>query len=155
MGYITTLKVQQIRWYRRSKGLTIGTANGCFDLLHPSHVHFLRECKAELGPNSLLVVLVNDDRYCLKVKGPGRPIIPQEDRLKMVRSVKGVGLAFLFGDKDPGKWIRRIRPTMHFKGNDWEGKECPEAKYAPLHFIASDLTYTTSGLVERIQKGAQ
>ncbi len=153
--FIGTKKVQALRHLRRRRGLTLGTTNGCFDLLHPGHIQFLRDCKEQLGPTSLtfLIVLVNADRYCSIVKGDGRPIIPQADRIQMVRGIKGVGAAFLFSERTPEKWIRRLKPDVHFKGVDWKGKEVPESKHAPIEFISLIEGYSTTSLIERIRKG--
>lgn len=150
---ILTKHVRMIRYLKRKKGYRVGTTNGCFDLLHPGHVDFLRKCRTKLGPKGLLVVLVNTDVY-LRTKGPDRPIIPESDRLAMVRSVKGVSFAYLFSESAPDKWIRRIRPDVHFKGSDWQGKDIPEARYADVEFIDLLPGYSTTSLVRRIRDGA-
>jgi glycerol-3-phosphate cytidylyltransferase len=133
------------------KGYRVGTANGCFDLMHPGHVAYLRKCRELLGKKAILVVLVNDDRWCAANKGHDRPVIPQQDRLEMVRGIKGVTFAYLFQERTPEKWLRRIRPDVHFKGVDWKDKDCPEARYAKeMRFVPFEKHYSTTALVSQI-----
>jgi len=153
--FISTKKVQALRHLRRRRGLCLGTTNGCFDLLHPGHIQFLRDCKERLGPPSLtfLLVLVNSDQYCRRTKGDDRPIIPQANRIQMVRGIKGVGAAYLFSENTPEKWIRRLRPDVHFKGADWQQARVPESAYATVEYVPLLDGFSTTDLIDRIRKG--
>ena len=61
----------------RSQGKRIVFANGCFDILHAGHVRYLEAAKA-LG--DLLIVAVNSDEQGRRLKGEGRPLMPQDQR---------------------------------------------------------------------------
>jgi cytidyltransferase-like protein len=67
-------------------------ASGVFDLLHNGHLEYLRGLK-QFG--DVIVVLVKSDERVRRGKGPLRPIIPEEDRVRMVSAIKGVDYAFI------------------------------------------------------------
>lgn len=149
-GYIDQKKVKSLRWLRRNKGLSIGTTNGCFDLLHPGHVSFLRRCSNRIGTGGVLVVLVNDDHYCMVNKGQGRPVVGENDRLAMVRAIKGVDYAWLFSESSPAEWIEAIAPDVHFKGADWKGMDVPEERFAPVEYLTLRGMHSTTMMIGRI-----
>jgi len=73
----------------RTEGLRVVLTNGCFDLIHPGHLSFLRRAK-ELG--DVLVVGVNADDSVRKLKGPDRPLLRDVDRAEMVAALDPVDL---------------------------------------------------------------
>ncbi|MCS7312169.1 MAG: adenylyltransferase/cytidyltransferase family protein [Acidobacteria bacterium] len=103
------------RW--RAEGLCIVMANGCFDLVHGGHVCYLRAAAA-LGDR--LVVAVNDDASVRRLKGPGRPVFPLEQRLRLVAAIAGVAAVFPFEDPDVTRILVELRPHIHCKGGDYE-----------------------------------
>jgi D-beta-D-heptose 7-phosphate kinase/D-beta-D-heptose 1-phosphate adenosyltransferase len=131
---------------------TIVFTNGVFDILHAGHVEFLRQAKA-LG--DLLVVGVNSDRSARKLKGAGRPINSENNRLALVAALDSVDHAVLFDDDTPAGLIRALRPHIHVKGGDYAGATLPEAeavaevggRVAILPLIGS---HSTSGVIDRI-----
>lgn len=153
--YIDERKVERIKMAAREKGLRLGSTNGCFDLLHPGHVHFLQECKRSLGRRGLLVVLVNDDDYCRRTKGEDRPIIHQLYRVEMVQAIKGVGVSMLFKEEEPSKWLELLKPEVHFKGSDWEKCDyvIPESRVVKVDFIDTIGSFSTTALIDGIKRG--
>src|SRR5437588_3833126 len=79
----------------RQAGARIVLANGCFDILHVGHVRYLEGAKA-LG--DLLVVGVNSDAQVEKLKGQGRPLMPQNQRAEMVASLEAVDYVVIFDE---------------------------------------------------------
>ncbi len=109
----------------RAAGRTIVFTNGVFDILHAGHVHFLREAKA-LG--DVLVVGVNSDSSARRLKGPGRPITSERDRVSLVAAFDVVDHVILFTEDTPTEMIRLLRPHIHVKGGDYADEALPEAE---------------------------
>jgi D-beta-D-heptose 7-phosphate kinase/D-beta-D-heptose 1-phosphate adenosyltransferase len=107
---------------RRSGGKVIFT-NGCFDLLHRGHLFLLQEAR-KLG--DVLVVGVNSDASARRVKGPGRPLMPEEDRVELLEALSCVDHVLLFDEDTPEDLIRRIKPDLHVKGGDHAGDRLVE-----------------------------
>lgn len=92
--------------------MRVGFANGCFDLFHDGHVHFLTVCRRHCD---YLIVAVNSDAYCRRVKGVTRPYDPLQQRMAHVRGLAEA--VFPFEGREE-KLIMEIRPDVVFKGHD-------------------------------------
>ena len=92
--------------------MKVGFANGCFDLLHEGHRHYLTECRRHCD---YLIVAVNSDRYCREVKGADRPLEPLQQRMLNVRAFAEAVIPF---EGREGHLIMQIRPDVIFKGGD-------------------------------------
>lgn len=112
---------QRLRTWKR----VVVWTNGCFDLIHAGHIESLQAARA-LG--DALVVGVNSDASVRRRKGPGRPIVPEVERLKMVASLKAVDYATIFDEDDPGRCIGELRPDIHCKGDDYASRDQPLAE---------------------------
>lgn len=108
----------------RAAGRRIVHTNGCFDLLHVGHLRYLRQARA-LG--DVLVVSINRDSGVRRLKGPGRPIVPEEERAELVAALACVDYVTLFEEPTPAEVIRLLRPHLHVKGGDYRAEELPEA----------------------------
>lgn len=98
-------------------------ASGVFDLLHIGHVRYLEESKKTGGKNAKLVVIVAKDSTVEKRKGK-KPILPEDQRLELVKSLKVVDEAILgYEDFDIDKVIAKIKPEIITVGHDQEGVE--------------------------------
>lgn len=97
--------------------------NGCFDLLHPGHIHYLSEAKA-LG--DILIVGLNSDASVKKIKGSDRPINDQLFRATMLLGLKPVDVVVIFDEETPVKILSIIKPSIHVKGGDYNVKTLPE-----------------------------
>src|SRR6476469_4665883 len=107
----------------RSNGLRIVLANGCFDLLHVGHLRYLAGAKA-LG--DLLVVGVNSDVQARRLKGEGRPFMPEMERAEMLASLRVVDIVTIFDEPTVEMLIRTTRPDVHAKGTDYTEETVPE-----------------------------
>jgi rfaE bifunctional protein nucleotidyltransferase chain/domain len=100
----------------RLKKRTVFT-NGCFDLLHKGHVHYLEKAQ-KLG--DLLIVALNSDASVKRLKGQTRPINPLEDRLEVMAALESVDFVTWFEEDTPLELIRLIQPQVLVKGGDWK-----------------------------------
>ncbi|HEV3259602.1 MAG TPA: bifunctional heptose 7-phosphate kinase/heptose 1-phosphate adenyltransferase [Gemmataceae bacterium] len=97
-------------------GQALVLANGCFDLLHAGHVAHLQ---AAAGLADALVVAVNSDRTVRRLKGAGRPVLPEAERAALVAALGCVDHVLVFDDETPHELLRRIRPDVLVKGGDY------------------------------------
>jgi rfaE bifunctional protein nucleotidyltransferase chain/domain/rfaE bifunctional protein kinase chain/domain len=104
-------------------GVLVATG-GCFDLLHAGHVATLEAARA-LGDR--LVVCVNSDASVARLKGPGRPLQPVQDRARILRALACVDDVVVFEEDTPEQVLRTLRPKLWVKGGDYSGVEVPEA----------------------------
>ena len=100
----------------RRLGKRVVFTNGCFDLLHPGHTRYLAEAR-KLG--DVLVVAVNSDRSVRVLKGPGRPIMPEDERADILAALEAVSYVTIFDDLTPQAVIARMLPHVLVKGGDW------------------------------------
>jgi rfaE bifunctional protein nucleotidyltransferase chain/domain/rfaE bifunctional protein kinase chain/domain len=109
----------------RAQGAEVLVATGgCFDLLHAGHVATLEAARA-LGDR--LVVCVNSDASVTRLKGPGRPLQPVEDRARILRALSSVDDVVVFEEDTPERVLRTLRPQLWVKGGDYSGVDVPEA----------------------------
>jgi D-beta-D-heptose 7-phosphate kinase/D-beta-D-heptose 1-phosphate adenosyltransferase len=138
----------------KTKGKRIVFTNGCFDLLHIGHIRYLEEAKA-LG--DVLVVGVNSDSSVRKLKGPQRPILPEEGRTEILSGLGCVDFITLFDEIDPLKLITSLQPNVLVKGGDWTkeqtvGREVVERSGGEVVILPFVQGASTSNLIETILK---
>lgn len=104
----------------QSRGEKIVMTNGCFDIIHPGHVTYLKQAKA-LG--NKLIVAVNSDESVKRLKGDSRPINTLEDRIAVLSGLSSVDYVVSFGEDTPQKLISRILPDILVKGGDYKVEE--------------------------------
>ena len=97
-------------------GYRIGFTNGCFDLLHPGHVHLLEQARAACDR---LVVGINSDHSVRGLKGPARPVQPEAARAAVLGSLASVDLVCIFEEDTPLALLEAIRPELLVKGADY------------------------------------
>jgi rfaE bifunctional protein nucleotidyltransferase chain/domain len=136
----------------RAAGRTIAFANGCFDLLHVGHVRYLQGAAVEADR---LVVAVNTDASVERLKGAGRPILPEQDRAELVAALRGVAYVVLFPDPTVERLLRLLQPEVHCKGTDYTVETVPEravvASYGGRTAIVGDpKSHATRDLIARI-----
>jgi rfaE bifunctional protein nucleotidyltransferase chain/domain len=138
----------------RRAGRTVALANGVFDLLHVGHVRYLEGAKALAD---VLVVAVNDDASTVRLKGPGRPRIPQDERAEVVAALACTDHVVLFSEPDVRAVLRRLRPQVQVKGTDYTAETVPEADelraWGGRVAIAGDpKEHSTTALLERLDE---
>lgn len=90
--------------------------NGCFDVLHFGHVHYLLQAK-ELG--DVLVVGLNSDNSVRRLKGPSRPINGEKERAFVLAALTCVDYVVVFEEDTPKELIETVRPDVLVKGGDY------------------------------------
>jgi D-beta-D-heptose 7-phosphate kinase/D-beta-D-heptose 1-phosphate adenosyltransferase len=136
----------------KAQGETIVMTNGCFDILHAGHVHYLNQAK-QLGER--LVVAVNDDDSVHRLKGTGRPINPLAQRMAVLSALECVDWVIPFAEDTPRELICQLLPDILVKGGDYQisdiaGSDCVLAhggRVLTLDFIEG---YSTSALLKKL-----
>ncbi len=128
--------------------------NGCFDLLHPGHVSYLRAARS-LG--DALVVGLNSDASVGRLKGPLRPIVPEEDRAIMLVALEFVDAVVVFDEDTPERLMRELKPAVYVKGGDYRIEDLPEAEVAAqigaeVRILPFKPGYSTTALIEKIKR---
>ena len=117
MGTVVTVdELRSIRQELRSQGLTLAFANGHFDLLHVGHLRYLRDARAQADR---LVVALNNDASVESLKGPGRPVVPENERAEMLAAFEPVDYVVIFEGDTPGPLLAEVQPDVHCKGTDY------------------------------------
>jgi D-beta-D-heptose 7-phosphate kinase / D-beta-D-heptose 1-phosphate adenosyltransferase len=143
----------------RKLGHTIAFTNGCFDILHAGHVDLLNRAKQTAD---LLVLALNSDASIRALKGPKRPIVPEEDRVAVLSALECVDYIVVFGDGGGGDGdtplglIEAIRPDVLVKGDDYTpktivGADVVQAQGGKIITIPLVEGRSTTGIVERIR----
>lgn len=107
----------------KARGKSIILANGCFDLIHVGHIRYLAGAK-ERG--DVLVVALNSDASVRRLKGPGRPILSQEQRLEIIAAFWFVDYVTLFDEDKVDCVLLELKPHIHIKGSDYTEETVPE-----------------------------
>ncbi|MFF4394369.1 PfkB family carbohydrate kinase [Streptomyces sp. NPDC001480] len=108
----------------RAAGGTVVAAGGCFDLLHAGHVALLQAARRT---GDCLIVCVNSDASVRRRKGDGRPLVPQADRIRVLRALECVDAVAVFDEDTPERLLGELRPHIWAKGGDYALAELPEA----------------------------
>jgi len=104
-------------------GHRIVLANGCFDVLHVGHVRYLEAAKA-LG--DLLIVGINSDEQTRKLKGEGRPLVPEDQRAEIVSAIDAVDFVTIFTEPTVKELLLALKPDIQAKGTDYTAESVPE-----------------------------
>jgi len=121
----------------REAGKKIVFTNGCFDILHAGHVHYLQQAKA-LG--DILIVGMNTDASVKALKGGGRPINGQEERAYVLSGLGCIDHVVLFNELTPLALITALKPDFLVKGGDWKPKD----------IVGSDVVLAAGGEVRSL-----
>lgn len=100
----------------KAKGERIVFTNGCFDLIHYGHLHYLAEAR-DLGDR--LVVGVNSDASVQRLKGVDRPVKDEKTRMFLLAALSFVDAVVLFDDDTPTELIAMVQPDVLVKGGDY------------------------------------
>ncbi len=140
----------------REAGGRVVFTNGCFDLLHPGHISYLRAARS-LGDT--LVLGLNSDASVKRLKGLSRPVVPEKDRAAVLEALDSVDAVFIFAEDTPIRLMRELEPAVYVKGGDYRVEDLPEAEVArefgaEVRIIPFEPGYSTSALIEKIKRMA-
>ena len=138
----------------RAQGLTHAFANGAFDLLHVGHIRYLEAAKREADR---LIVAVNDDESVRGLKGPSRPVLPQDDRAELVAALRAVDYVVIFSEPTVAPLLELLRPAVHCKGTDYTIDTVPEratvrAYGGRIAIVGDPKDHSTSDLLTRLKR---
>lgn len=138
----------------RRRGERVVLTNGCFDLLHPGHLRYLRQARA-LGDR--LIVLVNSDESVRRLKGEGRPVNLLRHRMEMLSALEFVDWVAPFEEDTPREAICRLLPDVLVKGGDYTditdiaGHDCVLQNGGDVKILKFVDGHSTTGLIAAIR----
>jgi len=134
----------------RARGRRVVFTNGCFDLIHAGHASALQFARSK---GDVLVVGLNSDRSVRGLKGEGRPVVPQGDRARLLAAFEAVDYVVVFDQETPAGLIRKVRPDVLVKGDDYRDKEVVGRDHAGRVELAPLVKgISTSEIIRRIQQ---
>ncbi len=139
----------------RADGRKIVFTNGCFDILHVGHIKLL-QAAAKQGDR--LVVALNSDASVKRLKGPGRPVISEQERAVVMANIGCVDMVVLFDEDTPLEIIRQLRPDILVKGGDYTpetvvGREEVESRGGQVVLVPLVAGKSTSQVIDDLQSG--
>lgn len=144
-----------LRRFGRPRDHVLVFTNGVFDLLHRGHVDYLWRARA-LG--DALVVGVNTDASVRRLKGPGRPLTPEQDRCYLLAGLACVDAVTVFDEDTPADLIRALVPDVLVKGGDYGpdevvGRDTVEAAGGRLVLLPLVEGRSTTAILNKIREG--
>lgn len=143
------LVAQRQQW--RAEGRRVVFTNGCYDILHPGHIRLLESARS-LG--EVLILALNTDASVQRLKGPLRPMIPQDQRAQMAAGLAAVDAVTFFDEDTPRELIAEVLPDFLVKGADWShfiaGREEVEAAGGQVLALPLEPGYSTTNLVDLV-----
>jgi len=141
------------RW--RDEGRRVVLTNGCFDLLHPGHVALLEAARAQ---GDVLVVAINSDASVRRIKGEGRPLVPEAERAETLLALEPVDRVVVYDEPTPLEVVKALLPDVLVKGADWAedaivGREEVEAAGGRVVRVPMVPGRSTTSMLERIRHG--
>lgn len=123
-----------IEFIKKNRDKKIVFTNGCFDIIHSGHVHYLNEARS-LG--DLLFVGLNSDASVKRLKGNDRPVNDEQERKFILENLKCVDFVEIFNEDTPYELIKNVMPNILVKGGDW----------TPDKIVGSDIVLASGGKV--------
>lgn len=136
-------------------GERIGWTNGCFDLLHAGHIRYLFEAAEHVDR---LVLGLNSDRSIARIKGPSRPVVPQDERLLIMSALECVDYVTVFDEDTTVPLLEQVRPDTYLKGGDYgidtinqEERRLVEGYGGKIVIVSCVEDRSTTDLIDRIR----
>ncbi len=135
----------------KKKNKRIVFTNGCFDIIHPGHIKILKDSKDK---GDILIVGLNSDSSIRRIKGPGRPVMDEKARSKVLEAIGLVDFVVIFQEDTPYKVIKELRPDYLVKGEDWKENKIIGREFVKKIFrIKFYPGYSTTGIIQKIRNG--
>jgi rfaE bifunctional protein nucleotidyltransferase chain/domain len=115
----TIQEIEEISRALKAEGKTLVTTNGSFDILHSAHVSLLEKAR---GEGDVLIVLINSDSSIKRNKGEKRPIVPEQERARVIASQEAVDFVVVFDEDKPSAYLEKIKAQVHAKGAEVSGE---------------------------------
>jgi D-beta-D-heptose 7-phosphate kinase/D-beta-D-heptose 1-phosphate adenosyltransferase len=135
----------------REQGKKVVFTNGCFDILHTGHLDYLQFARNQ---GDALVLGLNSDASVRRNKGAHRPIVPQDDRARMLAGLEAVDYVVIFDEDEPKELITELLPDVLVKGEDWShyvsGREIVEKHGGKVALAPLTVGKSTTNIIEKI-----
>lgn len=143
---------QQLTWHKSHNHKIVFT-NGCFDVLHRGHIEFLSFCKKQ---GDVVVLGLNSDKSVKMIKGPDRPLNNQLDRAAVLSGLESVDYIVIFDEPDPLETIKKVKPDVLVKGQDWAekgviGREFVESNGGKVVLAPLVEGKSTTGIIDKVK----
>ena len=150
-SFYTRQELVQARGGWRRAGKTVVFTNGCYDILHPGHIRLLERART-LG--DVLILALNTDAGVARLKGPGRPLMCQDERVRLALVLEAVDAVALFDEDTPRELIAEVTPDVLVKGADWAhfiaGREEVEAAGGKVMALPLEPGYSTTNIADEL-----
>jgi rfaE bifunctional protein nucleotidyltransferase chain/domain len=133
---VSAEQLARIRAQLGALGERLVFTNGCFDLLHAGHVRYLQAARA-LG--DALAVAVNGDESVRALKGPSRPINPEDDRAEVLAALACVDYVVVFPELRVTELLRSVQPHIYAKGGDYTVESLDAEERAALREAGTEI----------------
>jgi rfaE bifunctional protein nucleotidyltransferase chain/domain len=150
----TFKEVLEIAKELKAQGKKIVSTNGCYDILHPGHIHTFEWAK---GQGDVLIVGINSDASVRKVKGPKRPIVGEVARTLVLAGLSAIDYVFIFDEPSALPWLLALKPDVHVKGAGSEKSKAFEAERKAIEENGGEVRlapfvedHSTTNIVETI-----
>jgi D-beta-D-heptose 7-phosphate kinase/D-beta-D-heptose 1-phosphate adenosyltransferase len=137
----------------KAQGKKVVFTNGCFDLLHAGHIKFLEDSRRQ---GDALVVALDSDKSVARVKGEGRPVIGEEQRLRILAALEVVDYVTLFNSEQLPEILQSLQPDILTKGSNYPEKEVAGREIVQIYgggvkILPVTETVSVSDLINRIR----
>ena len=151
---VSQQKLKAIVAGHKKDGQTVVFANGCFDILHVGHVRYLEAARRQ---GDILIVAVNGDASVRTLKGPGRPILDEAARARLVAALRAVDYVVIFNEPTVASLLRDLLPDVHAKGTDYSADTVPERAIAKdlgiqVAIVGDPKNHSTRALLNSLRK---
>ncbi|GAX59782.1 ADP-heptose synthase, bifunctional sugar kinase /adenylyltransferase [Candidatus Scalindua japonica] len=145
-------ELEEILNKHRGNNERIVFTNGCFDILHIGHIEYLKYSRQQ---GDILVIGLNTDSSVREQKGDTRPFVSEDERARLISALEDINYVVLFDELTPEKLIRRIKPDILVKGEDWKekgvvGREFVESYGGKVILAPFVKDSSTTDIVQRI-----
>jgi len=151
-------KLPEWRAAVRASGRRLVVTNGCFDLLHVGHVTYLERARSF---GDLLLVGLNGDQSVRQLKGPGRPVNPEQDRAAVLAALESVNAVCIFAEREATRFLAAAQPDVYVKGGDYtpdtlnqDERRIVQQAGGTIELIPFVPGKSTTALVQKLEQGA-
>jgi D-beta-D-heptose 7-phosphate kinase/D-beta-D-heptose 1-phosphate adenosyltransferase len=135
------------------EGKTVVFTNGCFDILHAGHLDYLFFAREQ---GDALIVGMNTDASVKRNKGEERPVVPEDERARMLAALEAVDFVVLFDEDEPRGLLEAILPDILVKGEDWShyvaGRDIVEGNGGKVVLAPVTEGRSTTNIIQRIKE---
>ena len=151
-GVLNREQLRQHLHLARQRGERVIMTNGCFDILHAGHVHYLQQAR-KLGHR--LAVAVNSDASVSRLKGPNRPMNALAERMAVLAALECVDWVVAFDEDTPESLYCHLLPDVIVKGGDYQadqvaGGACVQAAGGRVEILDFLPGHSTSQLIDKV-----